>query len=43
MTDLTPDARLAFWRMLHRIVVIFDDWLCDTFNFSRKGRGSGAA
>lgn len=28
-----------FFETLHRIVVIFDDWLCDEFGFSRKPRG----
>ena len=39
MSELTPQMRLAFFQALHRAVVILDDWLCDTFGFSRKGRG----
>lgn len=42
MTDIPPEARRKFWEMLHRIVVLFDDWLCDTFGFSRQARGKYA-
>jgi hypothetical protein len=33
------ESRRAFWLMVHRALIIFDDWICDTFNASRKGRG----
>ena len=36
---LTDQQRVAFWEVLHRMVVLFDDWLCETFGFSRKARG----
>ncbi len=39
---LSDGQKLAFFQTLHRIVVLFDDWLCDTFGFSRKGRGKYA-
>lgn len=28
-----------FWEVVHRVLVIFDDWLCDEFKFSRKAKG----
>ena len=36
---INDKSRRAFFAMLHRILVIFDDWLCDTFHYNRKGRG----
>ena len=29
----------GFFEMTHRVLVIFDDWICDRFNFSRKPKG----
>ena len=29
----------SFWEMIHRILIIFDDYLCKEFSFSRKARG----
>lgn len=28
-----------FWEVVHRMLVIFDDWLCEEFKFSRKAKG----
>lgn len=39
MKELTPDAKKAFVHLIHRILILVDDWLCDTFNLSRKARG----
>jgi hypothetical protein len=43
MPILSDKQKLAFFEMLHRITVLFDDWLCDTFGFSRRPRGKHAS
>lgn len=37
--ELSTDQKRRFFEMLHRCLVLFDDWLCDTFGFSRKPKG----
>jgi hypothetical protein len=36
---MTPDQQREFWKIVHHILIVFDDWLCDTFGFSRKAKG----
>jgi hypothetical protein len=39
MKELTPDAKKAFFVLIHQILIVLDDWFCDTFGLSRKARG----
>lgn len=36
---MTPVQWRSFWQMVHRILVLADDWICDTFGFSRRAKG----
>ena len=35
----TPEERRKLFEVVHRNLIIFDDYLCETFGFSRKPRG----
>lgn len=42
MTQLEQMLPKSFWETIHRILIIFDDYLCNEFGFSRKPRGKYA-
>lgn len=40
---MSEERLRSFCEMVHRILVIADDWLCDQFGFSRRGKGKYAS
>ena len=42
MTQLEQMLPKSFWETIHRMLIIFDDYLCNEFGFSRKPRGKYA-
>lgn len=42
MSAETEEDRRSLFEVVHRGIVVFDDFLCERFSFSRKPRGKYA-
>lgn len=40
--ELEPGDKRGLFEAVHRAIVVLDDYLCERFGFSRRGRGKHA-